>query len=120
MELIKLAIKNFLSISNVEIVPGKINQIIGCNNTGKTSILRAIEVGMKGSPDSSVVKVGETQAEIILEFSDGMSVRRRINASGTQDVKVSKNEMEAKAPQTFLTSLFDKGSFNPLELLEAK
>lgn len=120
MNLVGIQIKNFLSISDVSITPGRITQIVGANRQGKTSILKAIEVGMKGSNDGSVVKVGETQAEIILEFSDGMSVRRRVKSDGSQDVKVSKNDMEAKAPQGFLNSIFETSAFNPLELLEPK
>jgi DNA repair ATPase RecN len=120
MNIVRLQIKNFLSISDVSINPGHITQIVGQNNQGKTSILKAIQTALQGTNDPSVVKVGETQAEIILEFSDGLSVRRRVNANGTQDVKVSKNDMEAKSPQTLLNSLFESHGFNPLELLDAK
>jgi AAA15 family ATPase/GTPase len=120
VNIVKLQIKNFLSITDVEVKPGQINQIVGQNNMGKSSILKAIEVAMKGSNDTSYIKHGANQAEIIIEFSDGMNLHRKINSSGSQTVKVSKNEMEAKTPQAFLNGLFETSAFNPLELLEPK
>lgn len=120
MNIVRLQMKNFLSIADAELVPGKVNQITGPNCAGKTTVLRAIETAMRGSTDGSLVKRGETQAEIILEFDDGTSVHRRLKADGSQDVRVTKDQMVAKAPQTFLSKLFGAGAFNPLELLEPK
>jgi ABC-type cobalamin/Fe3+-siderophores transport system ATPase subunit len=120
MNIVKLQIKNFLSITDVQVSPGQITQVVGSNNQGKTSILKAIEAALKGSTDGNVVRHGEDQAEIIVEFSDGMSVHRKIKSDGTQSVKVSKNEMQAQSPQAFLNGIFESSAFNPLELLEPK
>lgn len=120
MQIVKLQIKNFLSISDAEIRPGQINQIVGRNNQGKTTILRALEVAFKGSTDGSLVKKGEEQAEVIVEFNDQLSVRRRIKANGSQDLTVKKAGFKADSPQNLLNGLFDAGAFNPLELLDPK
>lgn len=120
MQIVRLQIKNFLSISDAEIRPGQVNQVTGANNQGKTSILRAIEVACKGSTDGSLVKRGEDAAEIIVEFNDETTVRRRLTASGKQSVDVKRGSFAAPAPQTFLSALFSAGAFNPLELLDPK
>lgn len=120
MRISRLQIKNFLSISDVEIKPGQINQIVGLNNNGKTSILKAIEVALTGSNDGALVKRGEDEAEIIVEFDDELTVRRRIGSDGKQNVVVKKGEFKADAPQTLLNSLLEGNGLNPLELLDPK
>lgn len=120
MKIVRLQIKNFLSISDAEIRPGQVTQIVGANNQGKTTVLRALEVAMQGSSDGSLVKRGEDQAEIIVEFDNEMVVRRRIKAAGSQSLEVRKGEFKADAPQGLLDSLLSAGAFNPLELLDPK
>ena len=52
MGLKKIVIKNLKLIENAVIEPGKVTQIVGENNQGKTTVLEAIEIGMTGSKDS--------------------------------------------------------------------
>lgn len=118
--IVSLKIKNFLSISDVEIKPGSVNQIVGANNQGKTTILKAIEFAVNGSNTGSVVKMGEDSAEVIVELSDQTTIRRRINSSGKQTVDVKRDGFAAPSPQAYLGALFDQASFNPLELLDPK
>lgn len=120
MELVKLQIKNFLSISDVELKPGKVNQIVGKNNQGKSSIVKALEAGLKGSTNGSLVKRGEDAAEIIIEFDNSLAVRRRIKNDGTNTVTVRKEGFAADKPQSFLNNLLSDGGFNPLDLLDPK
>lgn len=120
MRITSLKIKNFLSLADVEIKPGKITQIAGGNNQGKTSILKALEFAVLGSNDPSLVKLGEDQAEVLVELSDTTSIRRRLNSEGRQSVEVKREGMKAQAPQAFLGALFDQSSFNPLDLLDPK
>jgi energy-coupling factor transporter ATP-binding protein EcfA2 len=120
MKVAKLQIKNFLTISEAEISPGSVNQIVGANNQGKTSILKALETGLCGSTDGSLVKKGETEAEIIVEFDDQTVVRRRLKSDGKQALVVKRGDLTAQQPQTFLDKFFGAGAFNPLELLDPK
>lgn len=120
MQVTSLRIKNFLSIGDVEIRPGRITQITGQNNQGKTSIIKALDFAVHGSNDPSVVKIGEDAAEVLVELSDNTSIRRRLSSEGRQSVSVERDGMKAKAPQALLDALFDPSSFNPLELLTAK
>lgn len=120
MNIAKLQIKNFLSVSEVSITPGHVTQICGPNNSGKTTQLKAIEFALKGSTDGSLVKFGENEAEVIIDLSDQTQVRRRISPDGKQSVDVRRGEFKISAPQSFLDGLIDKSSFNPLELLDPK
>ncbi len=118
--IVKLTIKNFLSIADVEIKPGKVNQIVGANNQGKTTVLKALEFLTNGATDGSLVKFGEDAAEVIVELSDGASIRRRINSAGKQTVEVKKDGFKSQAPQAYLEELFAASAFNPLQLLDSK
>lgn len=120
MQLVKLGIKNFLSITDVEIAPGQVNQIVGQNNQGKTTIIRALETALKGSTDGSLVRNGSEMAEIILEFDNDLKVHRKIRADGKQGVQVKRGDFAADKPQTMLDGLMAGISFNPLALLDHK
>lgn len=117
MNITSLKIKNFLSLVDVEIKPGKITQIVGCNGEGKTSILKAVDFAVHGSKDQSLVRLGEDSAEVLVELSDSTVIRRRLNSEGRQSVEVTREGMKATSPQALLNALFDPSSFNPLELL---
>lgn len=117
MNITSLKIKNFLSLVDVEIKPGKITQIVGCNGEGKTSILKAVDFAVHGSKDQSLVRLGEDSAEVLIELSDATVIRRRLTSEGRQSVEVSREGMKATSPQALLNALFDQSSFNPLELL---
>ncbi len=120
MNIVSLRIKNFLSIADVEIKPGQINQIVGKNNQGKTTVLKALEFAAKGSKDPNLVKFGEEAAEVIVELSDNTTIRRRLSAEGKTICDVRQNGFKAQAPQDYLDSLFENSAFNPIDLLEPK
>ena len=47
VELVRFGVKNFKSINDIEIDIGSFNIIVGKNNTGKSTILDAIEIFLK-------------------------------------------------------------------------
>lgn len=120
MHVSTLTIKNFLSIGEARIENGRVIQIAGQNNQGKTSILKALDFAVHGSNDPSLVKFGEDAAEVMVELSDKTMIRRRLNAEGKQSVTVERDGMRAQQPQALLGALFDQSSFNPLDLLDPK
>jgi energy-coupling factor transporter ATP-binding protein EcfA2 len=120
MEVVKLQIKNFLSISDMLVKPGQINQIVGANNQGKTTVIKAIEFAVKGSSDGSLVKFGEESAEVIVELADQTTIRRKLSSEGKQTVDVKKDGFKAPSPQAYLDALFEHSAFNPLDLLDPK
>lgn len=120
MNIVSLSIKNFLSIGDVTIFPGQINQIVGQNNQGKTTVLKAIEFAVKGGADPQLVKFGQDHAEVIVELDDQTIIKRRLSASGKQSVDIKKDGFRAPTPQSYLDALFESSAFNPLDLLDAK
>lgn len=121
MDITRIQIKNFLSISSVDLKPGHVNQIVGPNNVGKTTILKAIQAAFEGNTDGAVVKNGEDAAEIVVDL-DHLTVRRRIKNDGSNSVSVINRNDQSKImrPQEFLDSLVNSNAFNPLDLLDPK
>lgn len=120
INIVSLQIKNFMSISDVEVKPGKVTQIVGNNNQGKSSVLKALEFAIKGSSDATLIHHGVSEAEVIVELSDSTSIRRKINEEGKQTLEVKKDGFKAPSPQTYLDGLFKSSLFNPIELLDEK
>lgn len=104
----------------MELTPGRVNQIVGKNGQGKSSVLKALEVALRGANDGSLVKRGEDSAEIIVEFDNALIVRRRLKNDGTSSVTVKKDGFTAQKPQGMLDGLLSEGGFNPLDLLDPK
>ncbi len=118
--LVLVRIKNFMGISNVEFKPDQINQVVGENNQGKTTILKALEFVFKGSTNGQLVKHGQDEAEVFIELPDGTSIRRRLTHEGKQSVIVRDGaDFKKDAPQSYLDTLVDKSGFNPLSVLDA-
>lgn len=117
---LKISIKNFMSITDLQLSPEKITEIVGGNKQGKTSILKAIETTFTGSTNGALVKHGEDQAELIIELPDETRIRRVIKKDGKQNVTVKKGEFSITAPQSYLEALIDYRVFNPIDLLDPK
>lgn len=49
----EVRIKNFRSIQNLTLQLGMTNILIGANNSGKTNLLRAIDIAINGARDVS-------------------------------------------------------------------
>jgi len=120
MSLKKITIRNFKLIESTSLEPGKINQIVGENNQGKTTILEAIQFAMVGSTDESLIRHGEEIASVTLEFTDGLVVVRWLTKGAGQGLTVQLNDMSPQRPQSYLNGLVGVGAFNPKEVLDPK
>lgn len=118
MKAVKLKIKNFMAIRELEINVDKFVQVTGANSQGKTSVLKAIETIFTGSTDGRFIKHGEEQAELILELPDE-TIRRTLRKEG-HSVSVTKGEFKVTSPQTYLETIMDFRAFNPLSFLDPK
>lgn len=116
----RIKIKNFMAISDLEITPEKITEIVGENSQGKTTILKAIETTFKGSTNGQLVKHGESEAELLIELPDTTTIHRKIKAAGGQSLTVRRGEFKVDSPQSYLEALVDSKAFNPIELLDIK
>ena len=122
MKVVRLQIRNFMGLREIDIKTGKVNVVNGKNRQGKTSLIRAIEAAFQGGDQSAKVRKGESSAEIMVEL-DELYVQRNIHASGKTQLTVASKEGEIiKSPQTFLNGVVGGFSFNPAEffLLDSK
>lgn len=120
MFLKKIHIRDFKMIELAEIDAAKVNQIVGENNNGKTTVLQAIQFAFTGSSDSELVRNGADSAEVCLEFGSDVEIKRTINREGRQNLKVKIGDMSPQRPQTYLNSLIGVGTFNPQDVLDPK
>jgi DNA repair exonuclease SbcCD ATPase subunit len=121
----RLIIRNALGIEEKAINPGNVNIISGGNAKGKTSILEVIEKALYNTDRrDQFVRIGAEKAYIELETDDGLKVERIVNEDGKSDVKVIKDGIPIRAPQTYLNQLFgvskerkDVFAFNPVDFM---
>lgn len=117
MKIIKLRAENIKRLKAVEIVPdGNVIKITGRNEQGKTSVLDAIWWALGGTRNipEQPIRVGETQASVMLDLGD-LVVTRTFTPTGSYLKVESKNGMSFKSPQAILDRLVGKLSFDPLE-----
>jgi len=129
----RLVIKDCLGIEELAITPGKVNVISGGNEKGKTSILETIEKALFNTKRrAKFVRAGAEKAYIELETDDNLSIKRTVkeDEAGLDEgsVKVTKDGVPVKAPETFLKELFgitgkkgrDVFAFNPVDFMQKK
>jgi len=126
MLITKLGIKYVLGISDQEIDPdSRLNLFVGKNGEGKTSILKAIELGLKGSSDVNIIHRGADRADILLELGD-VKVHRTLKTKGANTLKVTapvslpggeQKVMPIPAPQDYLDGLLSDFSFDPIHFI---
>lgn len=92
---------------------GDIREVRGDTDQGKTSILDAIEAGLRGM-DQSMVRRGADKAEIELEMSEA-TIKRIIGADGAETLMVTGADGKAvDRAKDFLKTLWGGEVFRPL------
>ena len=118
MKISKLKIKNLFGISEFE-ADGKSLELLGANGTGKTSVLDAIRLALSNKTDREyVVKNGETEGEIFIEFDNGIAIQRKPRTNMTDYKKITENGKEVQRPEEFLNNLFSRMQLNPVQFIE--
>jgi hypothetical protein len=117
----RIEIKNFLGIEEIQLSLGDINTFSGGNGQGKTSILDSIQKAIYNSetPRPKVVRSGAEESQLFVEFDNGITVERTINAEGAK-VKVIDNGVPVRAPEAFLKKLLGQYTFgfNPVSFIQ--
>jgi len=119
MKIVYISIHNFLKLKDIEMNPSKTNVITGKNKQGKTSILKAIKAAFDGKVDESVIRDGESKAEIVVELDD-LNVKRTITEKGSYLDVSNKEGFKVPAPQKYLDGILGTFSFNPVQFFELK
>ncbi len=77
MNIVRLQIRNFIGLKEVDIKTNKVNIVKGKNRQGKTSLIKAIEAAFQAGDQSAKIRNGESSAEILVEL-DELYVQRSI------------------------------------------
>jgi recombinational DNA repair ATPase RecF len=126
MRLIRGKCIDALGIESEVVNLGNANIISGGNATGKTSWVDIIEKGLYSTDRrDKFVRTGAEKAYIELETDDGMKVCRTVSEDGkTIDLKVTRDGIPVRSPQTYLDQLFgvtkerkDVFAFNPVDFM---
>lgn len=124
--LTEIHIKNFKGVQDLRLTELKqINQIVGKNESGKTSIAEAIAFLRSGTArDRHKIREGQTEASIRATFlTDGHKViaSRRLYSDPKKKpglVLSVDGELRTDASRELLDRFFGVGSFDPLKILE--
>ncbi len=119
MRVNKITIKNILGISEVSITPGAFTEIEGINASGKTSVLEAIKTAFGGGHDGTLLKKGAESGETILVLDDDVTIKKQVTA-GKSNLDVRHSTFgKVSAPKTYIDSIIDSLSVNPVRFLMA-
>lgn len=121
MKIARVKIRQLMGIEELEFEAGKLTVIAGGNGTGKTSILEIIGSALSGGThDPKMVRVGAEKGDVCIELDDGMKIVKTISEKGASFSVKDADGNEVKKPATFLSSILDQISSNPVEFLTAK
>lgn len=124
MKIVRLEIKNVLGIQELQLNPGQVNIISGGNDRGKTSVLEAIEKGVRNTDRRTrFVHDGADEATLYIELDDGTAIDRRIPAEGSPRVTITKAGAKVQKPESTLRALMGQDGdlvFNPVDFLAKK
>lgn len=131
MRVIGLKIQDFKRIRVIDITPNEfVNRISGANGSGKTSLLDAIMLCLRGTRDVPSKPVRKGAAKSIIEVgigNDGKAewiVRRSFTEGGSKNgfltVEPTDGKSRLQGPQEFLNKLVGPNSFDPLAFIRMK
>jgi AAA domain len=115
--------ENIKKIKLVELAPNYyVNRISGANESGKTSLLDAIEWVLRGTSNvpSAPVRKGSGKAVIVVDLGDMVVTRRFVEGgsrNGVLTVESKDGKTRFQSPQDILDKLVGKISFDPLEFI---
>lgn len=128
MRVIGLKVQDFKRIRVIDITPNEfVNRISGANGSGKTSLLDAIEMCLRGTRNvpSRPVRKGTQKSTIEVGIGNNGKaewiVRRSFTEGGSKNgfltVEPTDGKSRLQGPQEFLNKLVGPNSFDPLEFI---
>jgi hypothetical protein len=120
MKLVKFHISDVLGITSFEAdVKGNIIEISGDNDTFKTSIMTAIMKAIQPGNPVQIIRQGQDQAEIVLEFDTGHVLTTTIHREKAPRRTIKKDKMKVERTKEWLEERINAMSFNPVTFVNA-
>jgi DNA repair exonuclease SbcCD ATPase subunit len=130
MRIKAVEIENVQAIRKVLIEPGgrMVTVIGGRNRQGKSSILKALEIAIRGkrAAPPEPVRHGEKAAHILVDLESDpgddlgdLVIKRRISAAGSYSLEVTENGVKQRSPQELLNELVGARFLDPLKFKNA-
>lgn len=122
LTIVRLDVQGFKRLTAVSITPrGEVVEIRGNNAQGKSSVLDAIEVALRGkkAAPENPVHSGAEKAEVRLDLGS-LTIERTIQPSGTQALKIRSADPAQPSTQAALDALLGQISFDPYEFVRLK
>lgn len=75
--MLKIHARNFQALEDSEVVVDGLTVVTGKNNSGKSSLMRAISGCIRNTPGNAFLRHGTQELSVSLKFSDGQSIEWR-------------------------------------------
>jgi len=113
----RIRIENVFGITELEFDPDGVSVIRGDNDTGKTSVLRAISLLLGGGHDPEALRKGADSGEVRFQLEDGTEVWASLTENGTYYKIEGREDVTARQ---LLDQLQDEISVNPISIVQAR
>jgi len=126
-KIMRLRIRNFRKIADLEIEPGDASlvTIAGRNGQGKSTVIDSMALALLGGKAAKLTKRpirdGEERASVEVDIGDGerveLAVTRKWNRKGTSLQVLDEDGVEVKKPQKILNKIVGPVSFDPVAFM---
>lgn len=119
MRISRIAISNFIGVTEFKLDLGKVNILTGHKGSGKTSIVEAIQKGFTNKSErTEIIRHGEDEATIYIQTDTGLEIDRKIRNGGKADYfRVKKPGEAVPSSEKFLKQYYNGDIFKPLEFV---
>lgn len=118
MRISRLKISNLFGITQLEL-DGKSIELSGKNGVGKSSVIDSIKYALLNSSDRKlIIKDGENEGEIFIEFDTGLNIDRKKRTAQADFKSVKQNGDNVGSPEAFLKSIFTSLQLDPIAFME--
>lgn len=118
----RLFIKNIGGISEAEInFYAGLNVITGESGSGKSSIIRSLEMLAASRAYNKFIRAGEKRAEVTAYFENGKNISREVLSSGRSRTRIQKEIVSSTEASELISSLMKiQSQFANLDLLNTE
>jgi len=117
MNITRLKITNLFGLKEYD-KDGTSRELTGTNGAGKTSVLDAIRFALTNKSNREyIVRNGETEGEVLIETSNGLTINRKARTNQTDYKSVKKDGKEVPSPEAFLRDIFTELQLDPVKFM---